>query len=256
MPLSTSLRRIDVVLRNSLLGFVQDLADHSAERISSPNWAVDGLTTVGIAVLAASAQAEAVQKLVSQLVGDLSLVVQLFLLLGAILWCVAVISGKTPSKLTAGVVAGANSKREYSYAYSQPVRIAAKIGLIIFVVAFPIKLKAIMEEALPLPSTIYGYLLYDTTKPVDGAHVRVVSADGSDITVGIWVSDSNGFYIIKARRAMRRSDVLKVMPDDCADEVSLSLTKSNEIPSRNSDDRNDAMLSPLFRHRIHCSGSK
>lgn len=68
--------------------FMRDLADKSANKLAAPRWGADSLTTFGIGILAASAQVEAVQKLTSQFVGDLSSAVQLLLQLFAIVWCV------------------------------------------------------------------------------------------------------------------------------------------------------------------------
>jgi hypothetical protein len=253
MPfLSTWMRRCAVTIKSSAGKFIQDLTDQSANKISNPNWAVDGLTTIGIALLAASGQAEAVQKLVSQMSGDFSNVIQLILLLGAEFWCAAVISAKTKSKQLAGIASKLSSTNVHIYLYSQPLRGAAKIGFLLLAVAVPSKLRTILDEVFPLPTTIYGYMFYDTTKPVDGANIRVVSSDDSDVTIGSWLTDSKGFYIVKAVRRIRRSDVLKVKPDGCTTEVSLPLKRPNEHSTEGS----QSALSPLFMHVIHCEGSK
>ena len=232
--------------------FIQDLTDHSAKKVSNPNWAVDGLTTLGIAALAASGQVEAIQKLASQMIGDFSSAVQLLLLVIGVFWCTAVISAKTKFKHPPGIAPEGDSQSGHSYVYSQLLRTGAKAGLMLFLVAVPFKTHAVLDELLPLPTTIYGYVFYDTTKPVDGANIRIVSSDGSDITVGSWVTDSKGFYTVKATRHLRRSDVLRVMPDGCTTEISLPLKRPNE----GSVDSVHPSLSPLFIHRSHCEESK
>lgn len=248
------LQRCAAAVWRSCKGFLQDLTDKSAEKVSPPNWAGDALTTTGLAIVGASGQAEAVQKLVSLFAGDFASVVQLLLLLLALLWCGAIISGKAHFKQQAGVVAASDAAKTRSYAFSQPLRVVAKIGLLLLLIAVPLKLSAVADNLIPLPDTIYGHVFYDTGKPVDGAPLRAVTSAGSDITSGSWTTDSNGFYVIKAKKRFRRSDVLRVIPDGCTVEVSLALTKANEVTPQSDRGDHGLGLRPMFEHRVHCGG--
>jgi hypothetical protein len=168
-----------------LTGFFADMLDRSAVRKTTPQWDTEALTTIGIAVLAASAQAEAAQKLASQLIGDFANLVQFFLMLAAVLWCLAIIGGKvvtTDANAILGVVGSAREKR--MYAYSQALRFSAKAGLLILIAFVPSKLAAIAVELSPLPSKICGYIYNGEHQPVDGARVWLISHSGDDTSDG------------------------------------------------------------------------
>jgi len=247
-------RQFGTHARKAVIGFVRDLTDNSAETVWTPNWAADSLRTLGIAVLAASGQIEAVQKLVSQLVGDFSSAIQILLLLCAILWCVAVISSKIPSTRVSLIVGDLRPMDGRGlYGYSQPLRFVAKLGLLLFVIALPFRVRIVVDKLLPLPETIYGYVFLGADKPVNGARIRVISSNGADITSGTWTTDSRGFYILKGVRRLRRSDLVKVQPDGCKKELTLALSKSNEVSAGTAKDQPDGTgIFPIFIHHLDC----
>jgi hypothetical protein len=253
--LRSSVRKFRVRLITVVTGFMRDLADKSANKLAATRWGADSLTTFGIGILAASAQAEAVQKLTSQFVGDFSSTVQLLLQFFAMLWCVTVISSKTPNTGSSIIhVDFAPADQQSTYTYSQLLRSLAKLGLLALVIILPYKLTTVADDLLPLPRTIYGYLYKGADQPVDGARVRLVSRGGDDITSGTWFTDSHGFYIVKAVRRVRRSDVIKTIPGNCESELSLALTKSNEVPGGNTT-LNPQLSRPadIFVHHINCA---
>ena len=145
-------------------------------------------------------------------------------------------------------------QRQSTYAYSQLLRFLAKLGLLLLVIMLPYKLMTVADDLLPLPTTIYGYIYTGADQPVDGARVRLVSRHGDDITSGTWFTDSQGFYIVKAVRHVRRSDVIKTIPNKCESELSLALTKSNEVPVSNTIlDPQQRRPADIFVHHINCA---
>lgn len=237
-----------------LSGFFADMVDQSANKKTTPRWSTEGLTTIGIAVLAASAQAEAAQKLASQLVGEFSNVVQLFLMVFAILWCVTVIRSKVSTTgITVTAVDAGTPQEDITFTYSQVVRFAAKAGMLVLIALIPSKVGAIAAELSPLPVAIYGYIYEGQDKPVDSARVWLVSRTGADITDGTWFTDSRGFYLVKAVRKVRRSDSVKIIPDQCNRELRLSLAEPNELrPGAPSQSVPPSESVPTFIHHISC----
>jgi len=233
--------------------FWNDITDKSAAKVRSPRWATESLTTVGIAVLGASAQIEAVRKVGSEFVGDFSSLFQLVLQLFAIFWCMAVISGK--SELASGsaiIHSPASASPQLLYSYSQPLRFLAKVGLLLLMFLIPVSLRAVADEVIPLPSTIYGYIYRGADHPLDGVRVRIITREGQDITRGNWFTDSAGFYIATANRRIKRSDKIVVAPEECDGEHALSLMRSNQAD--NSTIMSDAKVKndALFVHHIDC----
>jgi hypothetical protein len=233
--------------------FVRDLTDKSAAKADVPNWGTEGLSAVGIGVLAASAQVEALKKLAGQLVGDFSNAVQILLLLGAILWCAAIISGKTPAS-GALVVPAEAAPRRYVYTYSQFLRTLAKAGLLGTIVFVPIKLRALADDLTLLPDTLYGFVYQGANQPVDNTPLRLVSSSGEDITSGSWFTDSRGFYIVRAVRRLRRSDSIRMVPEGCKSEQSLPLARTNEISHEAVEWPPGVGASPRFIYHITCEG--
>ena len=231
----------------AFISFPRDLFDRAARKIAPASWTGETLTVLGIALLAATGQAEALQKIAFALVGDRTSLVRLLLTVSALCWCVVVISKKT----RVPGLAAASDKRVYSY--SRPLRLLAILAAAILMVAIPSKISATVDELVPLPKTIYGYLYQLNGRPIDGANIRLVSSGGEDITRGDWLSDSEGFYIVKADRRIRRSDILTIFGEGCAGQHFLTLRRENEFKMNALRERpGRPELSPKFYHHLSC----
>jgi hypothetical protein len=220
--------------------FLRDFVDRSAARAPTANWGVESLTTLGVGVLAASAQAEAVGKLAGTVVGDFSTAVQMLLLLGAILWCAAIVSAKTAAA------------PGYVYTYSQWLRTLAKAGLLGAIAFLPFRLAALADEWTPLPDTVYGFVYDSAGRPVDNARLRLLSLAGQDITSGSWFTDSRGFYAVRAIRRLRRSDAIRIAPEGCKTAQTLPLARIYAAPAAAPWPPELANASPRFLHHLEC----
>jgi len=130
----------------------------------------------------------------------------------------------------------------------------AKLGIVLLTLFVPQRARTIIYDWLPLPDMVYGYIFVGASQPDDGERIWVLSEDGEDITSGNWYADSEGFFIVKARRKMKRSDVLLVMPAACKREMRIPLAKSNQVAldPRSIPGRNKG-LNPLFVYHVLCS---
>jgi hypothetical protein len=169
---------------------------------------------------------------------------------------VFLVSAKEETQGHASTITSADSKPHLECKYSQPVRYLAKIGMVVVLVSVPGKVVSLADEVIPLPATLYGYLVDARTgQSIADARVRVVSADGTDITQDTWLSDSEGFYIVRTTRRAYRNDRLLVTHQDCTGEQSFRLRRADEWsevpPSAPKEE-----LRPIFRHVLNCGGGK
>lgn len=205
------------------------MLDRSADKAVSSNFGTESLTTIGIASLAASGQAEAIRKLFSQVVGDMSDLVQIVLWSWVIFWSAAIVASKRESNgARVSRSDGGVAPRRKTYSYSQFLRNLAKLAFVLFVAMLPFRVMSIAAELTPLQTTIYGAIYKDGDRPVESTAIHLMSSDGEDLTSGDWFTDSRGFFIARAKRRLRRSDLIKTAIDGCKTEQMLPLAKSNE----------------------------
>lgn len=234
---------------SSILGFVGDLFDRSAERNCNPAWTAEITRTLGLGIVNLASFWDAAAKVSAQVFGDFTSLLQLILAIIGCAWCISIIRGKTQRQASSLELAAA---AQHEYSSSTIVRFSAKLAFMAFLLIIPTKTISAVGDLLPLPSTIYGYLIdLDSGQPLEQARVSLVTADGVDITAGVWFSDSHGFYIVtSSRRAWRSAKLIVTHP--CAKPVMLSLSKSYQINPTDAEKQQD--IEPLFRHVITCAG--
>lgn len=210
-----------------------------------------------MAISGAVSYASTLDRLASQLLGIPGSFLPIFIIVFGLSWCMYVIHVKTMEESNSRITLPIEDKSQLRYKYGQPVRYLAKAGLLILLVLLPGKLSTAIDEVVPLPPTFYGYLIdARSAKPMADVRVRVVTADGVDITKGVWLSDSEGFYIVETLQRVQRNAHLVVIQPDCNMEQSLSLRRVDESHIDAFGRNTPAELRPMFRHIINCGGGK
>jgi TIR domain len=143
------------------------------------------------------------------------------------------------------------------YTYDETVRWIAKFGLLLFAILFIRQLSTFVDDLVPLPTTIHGYLIDGRTgAPLEGASVRVFEKSGVDITTKQLASDSTGFYVVHTLRGFRRNATVVVSPPKCGSESRLPLYRIYETSLDVHGDKLPEYLRPVFRHTVRCGEEK
>jgi hypothetical protein len=232
-------------VKSSILARVAaDFTDRSASKRVDFSWDSGLWTTAGVVIAAAAAYFESSEKLFIGVFGDFKGTFRLLLVVVALLGCVFMVRSKRQVLSTS---TGDSSSLQYSFA--QPMRIVAKFGIIALLALLPTRVIAAKDDFIPLPQTIYGYLVdARSDKPVSDAGIRVVNQDGVDVTDGVWLSDSQGFYVVKTSEPVMRTAHIIISIPECKSRQSLTLRRVDQIGSRNG--------YPVFRHVAECGESK
>ena len=237
--------------------FIADILDRSA-RPSSQGAALPDLWTISILAFSGAATFfDAFTVLANRLFGIAGSIIPLGLVIVGLAWSIFVMTAKHKQMLASVIVARTVPTNELVYTYSQSIRYLAKISMVVLLLLLPSHIGAVVDEFIPLPSTIYGYLAdARSRKPVIDAVVRVVDTKGVDVTTNQWPSDNTGFYIVENSRQVRRNSRIVVSQVNCKTENELPMFRvyetrvdlsGNEIPnSRN----------PVFRHTLNCGDIK
>jgi hypothetical protein len=243
-------------MRARLRSFIGDLRDRSAcprsQKVTLPDlWAIGLLVLSG-----ATSFSESFSKLVNNLLGVSGSVVPFVLVGTGFAWSIFVITAKV-SEVPGVASPEAPLTPELTYRYDQPTRYLAKMGMFILIILLPWQARMMVDEFVPLPLTIYGYLIdAHTRQPAVDAVVRIVDGSGVDVTRHQWPSDSTGLYIIETVRRVRRDSKVIVSQPNCTMENELQLFQiyetrldvfGNEIPRS---------MGPIFRHTITCRRRK
>jgi hypothetical protein len=231
-------------LGSIFLRVVGDFTDRSASKRTDTSWGSGLWASAGVVVTAAAGYLDSAEKLFVGIFGDFMGTFRFLLVVVALLGCVGIVCSK---RRIASSSAGSSISHQYSF--TQPVRITAKFGIIALLVLLPTKVIAVKDDFIPLPPSFYGYLVDARSgQPVSDAGIRVMTHDGIDVTDGIWLSDSQGFYIVRTRDRVKRTAQLMVTIPECQTRQSLRLRRVDQIGSRNG--------FPMFRHHvIACGGS-
>jgi hypothetical protein len=107
----------------------------------------------------------------------------------------------------------------------------AGLALVLAICAY--EFRDAFQMLLPLPSRIAGMLIdAETQAPVAGATVRIVTADGVDVTgpESAVETDSNGVFFVVSNLPIRRSAKLVVHRHDCKPR-NLALLRQFETPA-------------------------
>jgi hypothetical protein len=115
----------------------------------------------------------------------------------------------------AGFAHSANESRQYLF--TRLTRRCATVGAVIasgFVVAH---LHIAIQELNPLPLDLTGVVTEPASGiPVEGATLRIESADGVDLTAAeSLVTDSRGVFLVRARAPVRRTARLLIYREGC-----------------------------------------
>jgi hypothetical protein len=237
--------------------FINDILDRSA-RPSSQGVALPDLWTISILAFSGAATFfDAFTTLANRLFGIAGSIIPLGLVVVGLAWSIFVINTKDKQMLATVIVARTVPPSELTYAYSQSIRYLAKISMVVLLLLLPSHVAAVIDEFIPLPSTIYGYLVdARSRKPVIDAVVRVVDTNGVDVTTNQWPSDSTGFYIIENSRRVRRNSRIVVSQADCKTENELPMFRIYETRVDLSGNKIPRFLKPAFQHTINCGGTK
>jgi hypothetical protein len=244
-------------LQTIISSFIADMLDRSAEARKNYRWVPDLWATGLLAASGVASYADVLYKLFTNIIGAPGVLVPLFILLFVLVWCVFLVSAKDETQSHASIVISTDNKRHLEFKYGQPVRYFAKIGIVLIIVSLPGKVISSTYKIIPLPTIFYGYLVDARTgQPIADARVRVVSADGADITQSTWLSDSEGFYIVRTTKRAYRNDRILVNDANCTTkEYSLPLRRADELPAVQSN-KPKVGLRPVFRHVLNCGGGK
>jgi len=178
--------------------------------------------------------------------------VPMLLAAAGLAWACFVITAKAKGHTAPSLVSS-----PATYAHYQPLRWMAKAAVPILAVVFVMQAVAFQGDLVPLPATLYGFLVDGRTgEPAENVSVRVIDAGGVDVTTRQLSSDSAGFYIVHTSRRVRRDARLQVVRPDCSDVASLPLYRSFETVVDAHGDALTSPVRPVFRHTILCAESK
>lgn len=209
---------------------------------------------IGAALLAVIsgvvAWAEQTQNVAHVLFGLPAVILPFLLLASGIGWSLLIITSK--EKHESFGFGASDSASEATYRYGQVTRGFGKIALVVLLCLSPKVATACTDQIIPLPNRLYGYIEDSRSgKPIDDARIRVVTAEGVDVTAGEWRSDSYGFYTVWTSRRVTRSASLEVYRQGCRTPQQLSLQRSFEMQPKAS----IGAVAPIFHHRIEACDS-
>jgi hypothetical protein len=248
------LSRLASRIGSMLKDFVRDVLDRSAKPRDSSNWIPELWAVVGVLGAGAVSYAESVQKVAAIFLGSASSLLPALLALTGTLWCIWIIDAKQVRASQPVLVGGS----VFEYAYRQPVRQIAKVGLLALLVLLPIKISAAVDDFIPLPLTFYGFLLDSRTgQRIEAATVRVVNVNGVDVTRdGTWESDKYGFYEVRTLQPVTRDGHLSIKMADCPEIRTLPIRKADQCSTCPSSPFVSTKLKPMFRHVFSCGGKQ
>jgi hypothetical protein len=239
-----------------LRNFIGDILDRSAhprpQKVTLPDlWAISLLVLSG-----AASFSESFSKLALNLLGISGSVVPFVLACIGLAWAIFVITAKE-GEAHGPASSGIPLKPELTYRHDQPTRYLAKIGMFILIVLLLWQAKIMIDDFIPLPLTVYGYLVDARTRqPVVDAVVRMIDSSGVDVTRYQWPSDSTGFYIIETVRRVRRDSEVVVSQPKCAMENKLPLFRVYETRLDVFGMEVPKSFDHVFKHTITCDGTK
>jgi hypothetical protein len=217
-----------------------DLLDRSARRRSDISWGPHVWATVGVIVTAAAGYFDSAEKLFVGAFGGFVGTFRFLLLVVAQVGCWFVICSK--QRKGSGILA---SDVSFQYSFAQPLRFGAKLGSLLLLLLVPTRFLAAKDDFVPLPRKFYGYLVDGKSgQPIRNASVRVATADGVDVTDGLWFSDTDGFYVVGTREPVKRSGHVLVSETTCPSRVRLNLRRIDQVGTKND--------LPIFRHVLTC----
>lgn len=170
------------------------------------------------------------------------------ILIALLVLCVHMIGATDEVPAPAGI--GAAKPKIRRFRYANAVRHVAKAAALVLLITIPVQLYGAARMSIPLPATISGLVLQerDRTKGVADAMVSVVEHDGTDITRGRWLTDSDGFYSVSATRRIPRTATLHITRPDCKP-ATLSLAPAFQV-------KDPKRATPMFRHTMDCGAAQ
>jgi hypothetical protein len=238
--------------------FLDDLLDRGAKAKASAAATEDLLATVWVVATNGSSVMDSAKKLATQLLHLPAESLASVCVSVVALWsCLQIVRAKGAIKRATPII-DSEAGFELQYAYKQPVRLLAKIGLLASLLVFTVSSVASVNELWPLPTTIYGSVggvraSSGKAEPIVGAHVRVVF-EGVDVTQGSpFPTDMYGYYRVMTSRRVRRSAQIHIHCPNGSMHV-FTLSRDYEVPSRELRGADSPELKPFFRHVIDCGG--
>jgi hypothetical protein len=233
-----------------LCGFWADLRDQGAEpgqnRVDAQSLGAALLVVVPGAV----SLLDGAKRLVTELLGSPGALVRVLLLVVGIICALLVITAKEDVDSRPGFLPEIRNRKRYRY--PSVFRTIAKVGLALAFLV-PGSVRATIDDFSTLPTTIVGRLVWAATgQPVEGARVRVIADDGADVTLGDWHSDSDGYYILRLKRRVKRTALLSLVAPECTNELRLPLRSPNES---NTPNRLSGPGISNFEHSVTCKNN-
>jgi hypothetical protein len=244
--------RVIQLLRKVLSFVLRDLLlDTGALKKANPVTPSDLSAAVLASLSAISVFAEKSQELARNLLGGYGSFIPLLLVIFLILWSLYVIGAKISSEaFTVGFRNDKAGSPGFVYKHGQLVRWFSRMLLVALLYLIPRAAAPIVDELSTLPTVLYGYLQdAHTGKPLEGIIVRVVTAEGQDITNGHWKTDSDGFWIVKTSRPSDRHAKLAIWLPDCSVQELLPLNHESELAHKRAARKE---LGPIFSHSVSC----
>ncbi len=226
------------------------------DRGTHPNAAkhrLPDLWTIGVLILSGAVSfSDLLSKFLNGLLGISGSIVPLALLSSGLAWAIHVIVAKqheSGNLLLTGILV-------YPvpiYYYDQVSRLLGKIGILILLVLLPWQVVLVVDEFVPLPITLYGYLIdAKTRQPVEGTVLRIVNGSGVDVTRYQLPSESLGLSVQRVRRNAK----LVVSRPDCSGENELPLFSAYESREDALGNEIKTSVNPVFRYTFYCGASK
>jgi hypothetical protein len=234
---------MQVHLREWLHALRDSFLDRSATR--KPRAGTKDAAAATFAALAAIVSgADLIGSVLTKLFGDTAAEwLPLLLTASLLVLTVFVVKARQPVPRAAGIEVAPAPAHYYEYAHA--IRQGAKVLGLLLIVVIPMQLWRVIREQTPLPSTFEGLIVQErnTAAGVADATVRLIE-DGRDITKGLWLTDSSGFYTVTASRPVSRKVILRVAAPGCSP-LDLQLTLAFQVPEQNPG-------VPMFRHVVDC----
>jgi hypothetical protein len=173
--------------------------------------------TPGSALIAAAAVGSSIKSMRDFGVDALGIAGAYFPVLAAIaglFGCAYAIYSKTRRSIESETIA---SDMQKQYSFGIWTRRLAKVGFIAFVLLIPRDIINAFDDSSLLPTLITGVIIdAGTRSPIEGARVRVLAADGVDVTRPsvTGVSDSHGVFIAATTIRVRRNASLVIYRPD------------------------------------------
>jgi hypothetical protein len=226
-----------------------DFLDRSALSKPSTSSSLERVDALIVLVCGASGVAEAMAKLVTQLIGETASVVSLLLLVLGCARCFAIVRDKEYTESSSDLLIIRPVGQIY-YKYGPHLRKLAKSGFLLLLICIPIAAYRASHTYLPLPSTIYGRVTDKNDHPLDSLTVSVESRGLDMGSRDKLPTDSIGRFLVKTRGRVNRTASFRISGCVGKDDLIVPIASMKEESAI--DRRSGKKLSPFFSVQIDC----